>query len=411
MFWSSLKFIDERIVYNIHLKNYYKNLSEDQIKIILEWRKPYQVSVCLDLKTNLIVSDYLEALYKVKKRSSFIHVITLYYLINWRVERYDNKLVRDRLSDIITITLLFIKEKQLLKKYSNIQYDKTIIYTVVNENSRLIEILNNVSNLCTEKLSIVSRKPYEDSDCLRFQNKKDVGEHLQNIPIYINKEYGNWLLFELLESYEKFELQQRLLSNEDIKQKIDVDQFKRIKDGVEQLYNIRDKFTNPVYFKYKCDWRGRIYPCLTEVSFISHYWLRILFRTKEKSDLYFTEEIILKLKLYWKEKGVYNNFEHYWIIKFITIRKRLPLVEYDAKCSGYQNFSILFGYSKLYNLLGLSIREDSEDDIYTTIANKFIKEENKIKNTLNLKYEEKFKKGKKSLLSKNWWFLKRFKRS
>lgn len=61
-------------------------------------------------------------------------------------------------------------------------------------------------------------------------------------------------------------------------------QINIIRTILEEIKNVRNGFTEPIYMKHMLDFRGRIYPMYTSLSYMSHIFLRVIFELKEGID-------------------------------------------------------------------------------------------------------------------------------
>lgn len=208
--------------------------------------------------------------------------------------------------------------------------------------------------------------------------RKPIEIKLNNTQIFINKAIFDFIYTNLLSSYFKFS--KYPISN------ITQLSIKIIKTIFDELKEVRNDCKDPIKIKFKVDFRGRIYPLYTVVSYMSTPFIRYLFELKpnypksleitNKNSLSLINIIIKTSFKSLKEahkhvqetdiQTYYYDEDLYWFIIFFKLNGYLGIIQYDARSRGFQHYAGLIGDTKLGSLLRIS-SQSKQGDLYQKV--------------------------------------------
>lgn len=161
---------------------------------------------------------------------------------------------------------------------------------------------------------------------------------------------------------------------------------------MKDLRFLTNEFTEPFIMKYKVDFRGRIYPQYSALSYIAHPIIRTMFEIRPTSEpdmelirvrslgiinkiMNSTHETLEDARAYIDNPVNLHDFTDYlphvetcWFMLFFELNGYIPMMQLDGRCRGFQHFAGLINNEKIGRVLDLC-RYWPAGDLYTEVYN------------------------------------------
>lgn len=394
---NSLPFII-RIISITHFPNDLKYITCKEVKITQEFKNWFIDS---NIWYALIDQEYfkghsyteddiwalIEALLLLSLKDSSFSVRNIFNA--YCKTRGNNILNMDQESRLVHIALvlkflLLLKiEKQLTQKTSQRVgkgKTRTLVMLKLDVESKIAVAARQY--LCIKNLGVVVKN---ENVSIKFDSnrfpviRRHIEKKLNDQVICINKSYRKWLEENVIRRKESFRRQPV--------GKIKNKNYAFLKEMFDELRFVRNDFDDGVNIKFINDFRGRIYPNYRSVSYISHPIFRTVFELKPLTKG--NDEIVLERTLGIINKLCKRNYisvneafddmsddildkykqnpSDYWFLKFFQLNKKVPIIQLDARCRGFQHFACLINSSKLGSILSLGSEDGGSKDLYQEV--------------------------------------------